>query len=80
MELLHKWIVLILQAKFRFMGCLVKANAPVSKNRLAGVQVKLRFGSFNKEPRDLEIKWLSFRVFFNSLKLFYIYKNYRVFF
>ena len=62
------------------MGCLVKANALVSKNRLAGVQVKLRFGSFNKEPRDLEIKWLSFRVFFNSLKLFYIYKNYRVFF
>ena len=62
------------------MGSLVKANAPVSKNRLAGVQVKLRFGSFNKEPRDLEIKWLSFRVFFNSLKLFYIYKNYRVFF
>ena len=28
-ELLRKWIALVLQVKFRFMGCLVKANALV---------------------------------------------------
>ena len=26
-ELLHKWIALILQVKFHFMGCLIKVNA-----------------------------------------------------
>ena len=31
--LLRKWIALILQVKFRFMGSLVKANALVSGNR-----------------------------------------------
>ena len=31
--LLRKWIALILQVKFRFMGCLLKANALVSGNR-----------------------------------------------
>ena len=30
--LLRKWIALILQVKFRFMGCLLKANALVSGN------------------------------------------------
>ena len=32
-ELLCKSIALVLQVKFRFMGCLVKANALVSGNR-----------------------------------------------
>ena len=32
-ELLRKWITLVLQVKFRFMGCLVKANALVFGNR-----------------------------------------------
>ena len=32
-ELLRKRIPLVLQLKFRFMGCLVKANALVSGNR-----------------------------------------------
>ena len=31
-ELLRKWIALVLQVKFRFMGCLVKANALVLGN------------------------------------------------
>ena len=31
-ELLCKWIALVLQAKFCFMGCLVKANALVLGN------------------------------------------------
>ena len=31
-ELLHKWIALVLQAKFRFMGYLVKANILVLGN------------------------------------------------
>ena len=31
--LLHKWIALVLQVKFCFMGSLVKANALLSENR-----------------------------------------------
>ena len=31
--LLRKWITLVLQVKFCFMGCLVKANALLSENR-----------------------------------------------
>ena len=32
-ELLRKWIALVLQVKFRFMGCLVKVNALALGNR-----------------------------------------------
>ena len=33
-ELLRKWIALVLQVKFRFMGCLAKANALILGNRV----------------------------------------------
>ena len=32
-KLLHKWIILVLQVKFPFMGCLVKADNGLSGNR-----------------------------------------------
>ena len=45
-ELLRKWIALVLQAKFRFMGCLVKANVLV----LGNIAWSLSSLVFTKQP------------------------------
>ena len=45
--LLRKWIALVLQVKFCFMGCLVKANALVSGNSIV---VIITVNSFTKQP------------------------------
>ena len=45
--LLRKWIALVFQVKFCFMGCLVKANALVSGN---GIVVIITVNSFTKQP------------------------------
>ena len=39
--LLRKWIALILQVKFRFMGCLVKTNAQVRGNIASSLSLQL---------------------------------------
>ena len=39
--LLRKWIALILQVKFRFMGCLVKTNALVPGNIASSLSLQL---------------------------------------
>ena len=48
-ELLRKWIALVLQAKFRFMGCLVKANPLVLGNSVV-IIVQLIVLVFTKQP------------------------------
>ena len=49
-ELLRKWIALVLQAKFRFMGCLVKANALVLGNIALSLSSQLIVLVFTKQP------------------------------
>ena len=48
--LLRKWIALILQVKFRFMGFLVKANALVSGNKYSVVIITVNSIVFAKQP------------------------------
>ena len=48
-ELLRKWIILVLQAKFRFMGCLVKANDLVSGNIALSLSSQLIVLVFTKQ-------------------------------
>ena len=48
--LLRKWIALILQVKFRFMGCLVKANALVLGNIALSLSSQLIVLVFTKQP------------------------------
>ena len=49
-ELLRKWIALVLQVKFRFMGCLVKANALVLGNIALSLSSQLIVLVFTKQP------------------------------
>ena len=49
-ELLRKWIALVLQAKFRFMGCLVKANPLVIGNIALSLSSQLIVLVFTKQP------------------------------
>ena len=49
-ELLHKWIALVLQVKFRFIGCLVKANALVLGNIALSLSSQLIVLVFTKQP------------------------------
>ena len=49
-NLLRKWIALVLQAKFRFMGCLVKANALVLGNIALSLSSQLIVLVFTKHP------------------------------
>ena len=49
-ELLRKWIALVLQVKFRFMGCLVKANALVLGNIALSLSSQLIVLVFAKQP------------------------------
>ena len=48
--LLRKWIALILQVKFRFIGFLVKANALVSGNKYSVVIITVSSIVFAKQP------------------------------
>ena len=48
-ELLRKWIALVLQVKFRFMGCLVKANALVLGNIALSLSSQLIVLVFTKQ-------------------------------
>ena len=49
-KLLRKWIALVSQAKFRFMGCLVKANALVLGNIALSLSSQLIVLVFTKQP------------------------------
>ena len=49
-ELPCKWIALVLQAKFRFMGCLVKVNALVLGNIAFSLSSQLIVLVFTKQP------------------------------
>ena len=49
-ELPRKWIALVLQAKFRFMVCLVKANALVLGNIALSLSSQLIVLVFTKQP------------------------------
>ena len=48
--LLIKWIAIVLQVKFRFMGCLVKANALVLGNIVLSFSSQLIVLVFTKQP------------------------------
>ena len=49
-QLLRKWIALVPQVKFRFMGCLVKANALVIGNIALPLSSQLIVLVFAKQP------------------------------
>ena len=49
-ELLRKWIPLVLQGKFRLIGCLVKANALVLENIASSLSSQLIVLVFTKQP------------------------------
>ena len=49
-ELLRKWIALVLQANFRFMGCLVKAIALVLGKIVLSLSSQLIVLVFMKQP------------------------------
>ena len=49
-ELLRKWIALVLQTKFRYMGCLVKTNALVLGNITLPLSSQLIVLVFKKQP------------------------------
>ena len=49
-ELLRKWIALVLQVKFRFMGYLTKANALVLGNIALSLSSQLIVLVFTKQP------------------------------
>ena len=47
---LRKWIALVLQVKFRFMGCLVTVNALVSGTDSIVVIIRVNIIVFTKQP------------------------------
>ena len=49
-ELLRKWIALVLQTKFRYMDCLVKTNALVLANITLPLSSQLIVLVFEKQP------------------------------
>ena len=49
-ELLRKWIALVLQTKFRYMDCLVKTNALVLANITLPLSSQLIVLVFKKQP------------------------------
>ena len=49
-KLLCRWIALVLQVKFCFIGCLVKANALVSGNKVLLLSSQLIVLVFKKQP------------------------------
>ena len=48
--LLRKWVAVVLQVKFCFMGCLVKANALVLANIASSLSSQLIVLAFTKQP------------------------------
>ena len=66
-ELLRKWIALVLQAKFRFMGCLVKASALVLGNIALSLSSQLIVLVFMKQPSAERYLVNIFRQYFCEL-------------
>ena len=65
--LLRKWIALVLQVKFRFMGCLVKANALVLGNIALSLSSQLIVLVFTKQPSAERYLANFFRQYFCEL-------------
>ena len=66
-ELLRKWMTVVLQAKFRFMGCLVKANALVLRNIALSLSSQLIVLVFMKQPSAERYLANFFRQYFCEL-------------
>ena len=75
-ELLRKWIALVLQVKFRFMGCQVKANALVLGKSVV-VIITINSISFYETAicREIFSKYFFASNFVNFLKILAAHQN-----
>ena len=76
-ELLRKRIALVLQAKFRFMGCLVKVNALVLGNIALSLSSQLIALVFTKQAiyREIFSKYIFVKIFVNFQKILAAHQN-----